>query len=47
MGHEAKDIPGYPLNCQVFGLCSQRRLIAALYMSCLAYPVVANIIVWD
>lgn len=47
MGHEAKDIPGYPLNCQVFSLCSQRRLIAALYMSCLAYPVVANIIVWD
>lgn len=38
-GHEAKDVPGYLLNGQLFGLCSQHRLVTALYMSCLAYPV--------
>lgn len=47
-GHEAKDVPGYLLNCQLLGLCSQHRLVTALcvwVVPCLS--CVASMVVWE
>lgn len=46
MGHEAKDVPGYLLNCQLLSSCSQHRNIKmwacdrpVYILRCRAFPV--------